>query len=96
MVQSLLGLRHVCPLIQFCKPLAYFLYFQRLRKLTTPLESWGPSKPKDREMYLRSLEKDSLPAGGGTIVLSYKNGNETHLEQRKGLLVSNDTQSDVV
>ncbi|KAJ8297876.1 hypothetical protein KUTeg_024407 [Tegillarca granosa] len=69
---------------------------QRLRKLTTPLASWGPSKPKDRERYIRSLEKDSYPSGGGAIVLSYKNGMEGQLEQRKGLLVSNDTQSEVV
>nr|XP_022327327.1 sodium- and chloride-dependent GABA transporter 1-like [Crassostrea virginica] len=30
---------------------------QRWKKLTTPLESWGPSQPDDRERYLASLNK---------------------------------------
>lgn len=30
---------------------------QRWKKLTTPLESWGPSQPEDREKYLTSLRK---------------------------------------
>lgn len=36
-----------------------YILFQRIKKLTKPDKSWGPSNSEDREIYVQSLSQNT-------------------------------------